>query len=324
MDHRRAVTLEDVAREAGVAVSTVSRALSRPERVSARTREHIQAVARRLDYRPNLLARGLPSGRTRLLALLVADITNPHQFGLIRGAEAQAGAAGYTLVLADSRGRPELEAELAARLGSSVDGFVLASSRRPDDELVELRGRRPLALYNRELTGFPSVVNDQDDSGRQVVDHLVALGHRALAYLGGPRNAWAENERWQALAAHSGAAGAEIIRLGPFPPTLEGGVAAADVGLASGATALVAFNDLMAIGALRRLAQRGVVVPDTVSVVGHDDIFGADFCHPPLTTVASPVDEAGRALVGLLLDGRPDTVVLPTELRVRASTGIPG
>ena len=201
MDHGRAVTLEDVAREAGVAVSTVSRALSRPERVSARTREHVQAVARRLDYRPNLLARGLPSGRTGMLALVVTDITNPHQFGLIRGAETQAAAAGYTLVLADSRGRPDLEAELAARLGSSVDGFVLASSRRPDDELVELRRRRPLALYNRELEGFPSVVDDQDESSRQIVEHLVALGHRALAYLGGPRNAWTANKRWEALAA---------------------------------------------------------------------------------------------------------------------------
>jgi len=325
MDHGRAVTLEDVARAAGVAVSTVSRALSRPDRVSARTREHVQAVARRLDYRPNLLARGLPSGRTRMLALLVTDITNPHQFGLIRGAEAQAGAAGYTLVLADSRGRPDLEAELAARLGSSVDGFVLASSRRADDELVELRRRRPLALYNRELEGFPSVVNDHDESSRQIVGHLVGLGHRLLAYLGGPRNAWTANKRWEALAAHTREAGAEILRLGPFPPTLEGGVAAADVGLASGATALVAFNDLMAIGALRRLEQRGVGVPEAVSVAGHDDIFGADFCHPPLTTVASPVEEAGRALVGLLLDNHEDQrIVLPTELRVRASTGPPG
>jgi LacI family transcriptional regulator, galactose operon repressor len=322
MDHGRPITLEDVAREAGVAVSTVSRALTRPERVSPRTREHVRAVARRLDYRPNLLARGLPSGRTRMLALLVTDITNPHQFGLIRGAEAQAGAAGYTLVLADSRGRPELEAEIAARLGSSVDGFVLASSRRPDGELVELRRSRPLALYNRELAGFPSVVGDQDEGSRQIVGHLVALGHRSLAYLSGPANAWTANKRWEALGAYARAAGAEIVRLGPFPPTLEGGVAAADVGLASGATALVAFNDIMAIGVLRRLEQRGVRVPEAMSVVGHDDIFGADFCHPPLTTVASPVEEAGRALVGLLLDSHgTERIVLPTELRVRASTG---
>jgi DNA-binding LacI/PurR family transcriptional regulator len=324
MNHGRPVTLQDVAREAGVAVSTVSRALSHPERVSARTREHVRAIAARMDYRPNLLARALPSGRTRMLALLVTDITNPHQFGLIRGAEAQAGAAGYTLVLADSRGRPELEAELTARLGSSVDGFVLASSRRPDAELADLLGRRPLALYNRELAGFPSVVDDQADGSRQVVEHLLALGHRSLAYLGGPRNAWSETMRWEALSARSRKAGATIVRLGPFPPTLEGGVGAADVGLASGATALVAFNDLMAIGVLRRLEQRGVAVPDTVSVVGFDDIFGADFCHPPLTTVASPVEEAGKALVHLLLGDDPaQRVVLATELRVRASTAPP-
>jgi DNA-binding LacI/PurR family transcriptional regulator len=324
MNHGRPVTLQDVAREAGVAVSTVSRALSHPERVSARTREHVRAIAALMDYRPNLLARALPSGRTRMLALLVTDITNPHQFGLIRGAEAQAGAAGYTLVLADSRGRPELEAELTARLGSSVDGFVLASSRRPDAELADLLGRRPLALYNRELAGFPSVVDDQADGSRQVVEHLLALGHRSLAYLGGPRNAWSETMRWEALSARSRKAGATIVRLGPFPPTLEGGVGAADVGLASGATALVAFNDLMAIGVLRRLEQRGVAVPDTVSVVGFDDIFGADFCHPPLTTVASPVEEAGRALVDLLLGDQPaQQVILPTELRIRASTAPP-
>jgi DNA-binding LacI/PurR family transcriptional regulator len=105
---------------------------------------------------------------------------------------------------------------------------------------------------------------------------------------------------------------------------LEGGVAAADVGLASGATALVAFNDLMAIGALRRLEQREVVVPSAISVVGYDDIFGADFCHPPLTTVASPVEDAGRALVDLLLGDHPaQRVTLPTELRIRASTAPP-
>ncbi len=325
MDHVRAVTLEDVAREAGVAVSTVSRALSNPDRVSPRTREHVRAVARRLDYHPNRLAQALPSGRTRMLALLVSDITNPHQFGLIRGAEAEATAAGYTLLLADGRGRPELEAELAAKLGSTVDGFVLASSRRPDAELVELRARRPVVLFNRELAGFPSVVTDYADGSRQIVEHLVALGHRSLAYLGGPRNAWTERRRWEALAADARRAGAEIVRLGPFPPTLEGGVGAADVGLASEATALVAFNDLMAIGALRRLEQRGVSVPSTVSVVGNDDIFGADFCHPPLTTIASPVEDAGRALVGLLLGDHPaQQVTLPTELRIRASTAPQG
>ena len=317
-----AVTLHDVAREAGVAVSTVSRALSNPDRVSARTREHVQAVARRLDYRPNRIAQALPSGRTRMLALVVTDITNPHNFGIIRGAEAQARAAGYTLVIGDAHGSAELEADHADRLGSAVDGIVLASSRLPDDALRAVARRQPVVLYNREADGFASVVTDSDDGSRQVIEHLAALGHRHLAYLAGPRNAWSDGERGRALAAHAAAAGLELTRLGPFSPTVDHGEAAADVGLASGATALVAFNDLLAIGVLRRLEHLGVAVPGQMSVVGFDDIFGADFCHPPLTTVTSPAEQAGRALVDLLLrTGTDARIVLPTDLRVRDSNG---
>jgi DNA-binding LacI/PurR family transcriptional regulator len=318
----RAVTLEDVAREAGVAVSTVSRALSNPDRVSERTREHVHAVARRLAYRPNLLARALPSGRSRMLALLVPDITNPHHFGLIRGAEAQARAAGYTLVIGDTQGHAELESDHLDRLGSAMDGFVLGSSRLPEPQLRTLLGRHPVVLFNREAAGFPSVVTDSDDGSRQIVAHLAALGHRRLAYLAGPVDAWSDGQRWAALSRHAAAAGVEITRLGPFAPTVEHGASAADVGLASGASALVAYNDLLAIGVLRRLERLGIGVPGRVSVVGFDDIFGSDFCHPPLTTATSPAEAAGRALIDLLLGpGEPRRLVLSTPLRVRESTG---
>jgi DNA-binding LacI/PurR family transcriptional regulator len=319
----RAVTLQDVAREAGVAVSTASRALSAPERVNVTTREHVQAVARSLGYRPNRLAQALPTGRTGMLAVLVPDITNPHNFGLVRGVEAQARAAGWTLVMADTQGGPELEAAHLERLGSSVDGFVLASSRLTDDRLQTLAERSPVVLFNRRVEGLASLATDSADGSRQIIEHLIALGHRSLAYLAGPSAAWSDGERWRALSGHAEAAGARIVRCGPFAPTLEGGPAAADVGLATGATALVAFNDLLAIGVLRRLGERGVAVPGGVSVVGYDDIFGADFCAPPLTTVAGPVDEAGRTLVDVLLAGRHPVpeITLPTHLRVRASTG---
>ena len=182
-------------------------------------------------------------------------------------------------------------------------------------------------LYNRELDGFRSVVTDSADAGRQVVEHLAALGHRSIAYLAGPADAWTDRERHQALATHARAAGLTFRRFGPFSPTLDGGAAAADAGLSCDATALVAFNDLIAIGMLRRLERRRIDVPGAVSVVGFDDIFGADFCHPPLTTVASPVEEAGRRLVDALLTGpgQPfsERTVLPTELLVRDSTGVP-
>src|SRR3954454_21585033 len=134
----RAVTLQDVAREAGVAVSTASRALSAPERVNVTTREHVQAVARALGYRPNRLAQALPTGRTGMLAVLVPDITNPHNFGLVRGVEAQARAGGSTLVIADTQGAPELEVAHLVGLASAADGFVLAWSGLPDDQLRTL------------------------------------------------------------------------------------------------------------------------------------------------------------------------------------------
>lgn len=318
----RAVTLHDVAREAGVAVSTVSRALSNPDRVNSRTREHVRAVALRLDYQPNRIAQALPSGRTQMLALLVPDITNPHHFGLVRGAEAQARAAGYTLVLGDTQESPELESIHTQRLGSVVDGIVLAASRLPGPDLRALGSRRPVVLFNREVDGFPGVVTDSADGSRQIVQHLAALGHRSLAYLAGPVDSWTDGMRWRALASHAESAGIGIARLGPFSPTVEHGAAAADVGLASGATALVAFNDLLAIGVLRRMERLGVAVPARVSVVGFDNIFGSDFCHPPLTTVTSPVERAGRTLIDLLLGARTDRhVVLPTPLQVRDSTG---
>jgi DNA-binding LacI/PurR family transcriptional regulator len=321
----RAVTLHDVAREAGVAVSTVSRALSNPDRVSPRTRDHVQAIARRLDYQPNRVAQTLLSGRTEMLALLVPDITNPHNFGLIRGAEAQARAAGYTLVIGDSQEDADLEKAHAERLGSAVDGLILAPGKLTDSQLQQLQSRRPVVLHNRLVPGFPSVTTDSADGSRQIVEHLAAHGHRSIAYLGGPLHYWSDGERWRALRKHATAAGIEIVRRGPFPPTVEHGAAAADIGLASGATALIGFNDLLAIGVLQRLEHLGVAVPGQVSVVGYDDIFGADFCRPALTTVTSPAEAAGRALIDLLLGargGEPDQrIVLPTRLRVRDSTG---
>jgi DNA-binding LacI/PurR family transcriptional regulator len=322
---RRPVTLHDVAREAGVAVSTVSRALSDPARVNVRTREHVQAVAQTLGYRPNRLAQALPTGRTRMLAILVPDITNPHNFGLVRGAEAQARAAGSTLIIADTQGGPELEAAHLDRLASSVDGFVLAASRLSDAELRTLAERSPVVLFNRRVAGLASLATDSADGSRQIVEHLAALGHRSLAYLAGPIASWSDAQRWRSLSGHAESAGIRIARCGPFPPTLDGGPAAADVGLANGATALVAFNDLLAIGVLRRLAERGVAVPGRVSVVGYDDIFGADFCSPTLTTVAGPVDDAGRMLVDVLqAGGEPlPEITLPTHLVIRASTAPP-
>lgn len=322
---RKRATITDVARAAGVAASTVSRAFTRPGRVNAETREHVLAVADRLGYTPNAAARALESGRSNTIALLVPDITNPHFAGVIKGAERAAAAAGLTLLLGDTQESPALEEQLVRRLAGSVDGFVLAASRMPDEAVQRASEQRPVVLVNRATPDVPCVVADYDSGTRQIVDHLASHGHTAFVFLGGPAGSWSGARRWRGLQRAARARGLTATRFGPYSPTLTGGPAAADAALAAGATALVCHNDMLAIGVLRRLAERGVVVPDALSVVGFDDIFGADFCTPPLTTLAERTADAGaRAVEVLQQQGRTTQTaswVLPTELVVRTSTG---
>ncbi len=320
-------TIYDVATAAQVATSTVSRAFSQPGRVSADTQERILAVAAELGYRPNPHARALLSGKHHTVAMVVSDITNPHYFDLIRGAELRARVSEYTLLLVNAEESPRVEWEQIQRLSPAVDGFVLAASRLPDENLQQVAAQRPVVLMSRELPGLASVVLDHVEGCRQIVAHLASLGHRDVLYLSGPRNSWMAATRWAALRAAAEQVGISARRLGPFTPKVSQGGAAADGAVNAGATAVVAHNDLLAIGVMQRLAQRGLRVPEDVSVVGFDDIFAADVCSPGLTTLGGAHVDVGRAAVELLLTAgvrAPDDqprVLLPTELVLRASTG---
>ena len=324
---RKRATITDVAAAAGVAASTVSRAFTNPNRVNRHTREHVLAVAEELGYAPNPAARALESGRTSTLALLVPDITNPYFAGVIKGAERAAAAAGLTLVLGDTSENPEQEAQLIRRLGPAVDGFVLSASRLPDEELRRAGDLSPIALVNRATPGLACVVADFDSGTRQIVDHLASLGHRSLVFLGGPPESWSGARRWAGLRSAAEGRGMAATRFGPYVPVLAGGAAAADAVLAAGATAVVAHNDMLAIGVMLRLAERGVDVPGEVSVVGFDNIIGADFCNPPLTTLAERTEDAGARAVEAVVaqvvarSEHPPTRVLPTQLVVRRSSG---
>lgn len=326
----RAPTIYDVARAAGVATSTVSRAFSTPGRVRAATREHVLQVAEELGYRPNPHARALLSDRHSTVAMVVSDITNPHYFELIRGAEMRAKASDHTLVLVNAEESPRIELEQIQRLLPAVDGFVLAASRLPDENLARLAEQRPLVLVSRELAGLPCALLDHVDGSRQIVQHLDSLGHRRLVYLAGPSTSWMAATRWAALRRAAQDVGMTAVRVGPFTPRVSQGGVAADAALSTRATAIVAHNDLLAIGVIQRLQQRAVRVPADVSVVGFDDIFAAELCTPRLTTLGGAHAEVGRAAVEILLraaargpePGRPPVrVELPTELRLRESTG---
>jgi LacI family transcriptional regulator, repressor for deo operon, udp, cdd, tsx, nupC, and nupG len=323
----RRVTISDVAAGAGVATSTVSRAFSRPDLLTVETREHVLQVADQLGYRPSPIARAMTTGVTNTIALLVGDITNPYFFGLIRGAERQAAAAGYTLVLADNDSA-EAEERSIARLARSVDGFILGTSRLNDEELRSVVRERAVVTVNRPVTGAAQVLVDSEPGMRQAAEHLASLGHRSVTYLaGGSALTWIDKAQWRSLRAACDDVGISADQLGRFSPTLDGGAAAADAAVFAGTSAVVAFNDMMALGVLRRLADRGVSVPGDISVMGVDDMFGADLCAPRLTTVRADLESAGRGAADLLLGAltgparRSRRMVVPTGLVVRESTG---
>ena len=322
-------TLADIARASGVAISTASRALSTPGRVSPETVERVQAVARDLGYLPPREVRARAPRASRTIAVLVSDVTNPFYFGIIRGTQHQLKAAGYTQLLVDTEESEELEENMLRTLRTSCDGVILTASRLQDDTLAELADSMPLVVINRDNPRIPNVLIDTPNGMLQALAHLRSHGHRSVVYAAGPPTSWIGEERWRALKAGGEHYGIDVRRVGPFMPRRESGAAAADEVLNSGASACIAFNDLLAIGMLQRFGERGVRVPEDLSVVGCDDIFGADFCHPALTTLTAPIEQAGQVAVSMLLGGIDSrvssglrrTATLPTHLTVRASSG---
>ncbi|GAA2704150.1 LacI family DNA-binding transcriptional regulator [Actinoplanes palleronii] len=320
-------TIYDVARAAGVASSTVSRAFARPGRVNAETAERIRKVAAELGYRTNPLARALPTGRTCLIGLVISDVTNPFYNEIIRGAQAAATEAGYTMLLTDAQESGVKEREALERSVSLVDGIVLASSRMSDSAIRMIAKQRPVIVLNRAVSDVPSVVTDNPRGMRRAVHHLAELGHERITYLAGPEASWADGTRWQALREAVHDVDLHAHRIGPFEPTVAGGAAALADLARHPTSAVIAYNDLMAIGLIRALTTAGARVPDDVSVVGFDNVFAAELVTPALTTVAAPLHAMGQAAVRNLLalarGARPTThgpVSLPAQLVVRAST----
>ncbi len=326
------VTVRDVASVSGVSISTVSRALSEPTRVASATRDRVLAAARELGYEPNRAASGLRSGRTATLGVVVPDLENPYFASVAKGVQARAREHGYGVFVVDVEEDATREADEVRTLLAQTDGVVVASPRGTDDELVALVDRAPrgrAVLVNRRIEGVPSVTADDVAGAVRALGHLRALGHRRVAYVGGPPMSWSDRMRREGLRRAAAADGepTEIVDLGAFRPHVQGGYSAADLATGAGATAVVAYNDLVALGVEQRLRERGIAVPGQVSVVGFDDTFVATLASPPLTSVGTDLRAVGGAAVDLLVERLRDPdvpvthVVRPTELVVRASTG---
>jgi LacI family transcriptional regulator, galactose operon repressor len=331
-------TIADVAARAGVSTATVSRVLAGLGGARPETMARVLEAARALDYRPSEVARSLKRRSTQTLGLIITDIENPYFPQLVRSVEDAARALGYTVLLCNAADDPEREAAYLELLADRrVDGLIIAASSlgvRHGEWLAA--PPIPVVLVNTAApdVGLPAITSDNEGGGRLAAEHLIDLGHRRFGYLmPPPRNVDAPARLTGVRAALSAAGlGDEALTVARGEPLVPGGERATSEILdrAPETTAFLAYNDLMAIGALRALRQWGRPVPAAASVVGFDDVALASYVDPPLTTIAQRTEEMGRwAVARLTGDGMAEAsaasstaaVRLPVDLRVRESSG---
>jgi LacI family transcriptional regulator, repressor for deo operon, udp, cdd, tsx, nupC, and nupG len=327
-------TIIDVAARAGVSTATVSRVLSRPERVSEPTRRRVLEAVRALDYVPNVAARTLRTLRAAKILLTVPDISNPFFASVIRGAEEAARDAGYAVVVGDTRHDPEVEDQYAGMLSRrEVDGLIFLGHRLPASlaPLLGQPGAPPPIVNGCEYSpdlGVPSVHIDNAAASRDAMEHLIALGHRDIGVISGPAISPISRDRLagaRAVAQAHGLGERLLVRVADYsaPAACE----ATRELLSRRVTAIFCFSDEMALGAISAVGRAGLHCPRDVSVIGFDDLPFARFFEPPLTTIAQPKAMIGRRTVALLVDllqgvhGPDRQETLRHDLIVRASTG---
>ncbi|GAA1691467.1 LacI family DNA-binding transcriptional regulator [Microcella alkalica] len=333
------VTIDDVARLAKVHKATVSRALNEQtaDMVHGATAERVRQAARELGYVPNAMARALRVNVSMTIGIVVPDLMNPIFPPIVRGIERVLQPRGYTVLVANTDGHADVEAAAIESLTRRrVDGFILATGRLDDEQSLAAAHADGIhvVMVNREAAAgapYPSVSGDNTAGVALSLDHLLELGHTRLLYLAGPQNYSTTRSRaiaFQSLVRGRNGLTTSVVEVGEL--TAEAGSAAMDRVLSSPGplpTAVLAGNDLVALGVLRSVRRHGLRCPEDISVVGFNDMtFAEDFC-PPLTTVHLPlVDigaEAARILLAGIEDGEPrrSTVELPVSLVVRKSTG---
>lgn len=322
--------ITDVAKLAGVSLSTVSRAMNGNPTVDPALAERVQAAAAQLGYTANPVARSLVLGRTQTIAVVIPDLENPTFQAILRGINRAAAVDGFHVLVADSTEDLDQERALAGATRHRTDGVILCSPRMPQEDLAALLpSLSPAVVINREPQEATPVVGADYRAGlRQVIDHLTNLGHRRLVYLAGATRSVTHRARQQAIAeAVEAIEGLEVVEISAGVD-FDSGAAAADAVLDSGATGVLAYNDLVAMGLLSALAGRGIDVPGRVSVAGFDDIPFAAYTSPALTTVSVPAVELGaRAWHAMRaqLDGEVPEALAPLipALVARASTAAP-
>jgi LacI family transcriptional regulator len=314
-------TIQEVAEKAGVSSTTVSHVLNNTRHVSPEARARVEAAMDELGYHPNALARSLRRGQTHTLGLILPDSANPFFAEIGRAVEDAAFDLGYSVILCNTEGdldKEQLYMDVLSK--KQVDGIIfVAAGDRTDSLRGLLRRKMPVVVVDRDLTGVEvdAVLGDNQQGGYLATQHLIGLGHRRIACISGPSNVTPSAER--VIGYRNAILGAglmvdeDLIVRGDFHA--ESGHSAAHrlLDRSSAPTALFVCNDMMAMGALRAAAEIGQRVPDTLAVVGFDDIDLASYTSPRLTTVAQPKVEMGRRAVQLLIERLADKALAPRK-----------
>jgi len=318
------VTIKDIARELGLSVNTVSRALNNKPDVSRQTRARVLETARRLHYVPNTIARSLVTRRSNTLGLVVTDVVNPFYSRVIRGVEETARQHGYTIILLNTNERDEDEkAAIRVLRSKRVDGMIISPVQVSRDHIAALQeDGYPFVLINRYFPDLDTdyVINDNRLGAYLATSHLIRLGHRRITHITGPEHVSSVRERLRGYrqALEEGGVAADQQHVIHTSLSLEGGYRATQQLLdgCSLPTALFTYSDLLAVGALKAIREAGLRVPEDVALVGYDDIEFAAFLEVPLTTISQRSYEIGSCGVELLLD----ILANPGEQRQRRHT----
>ncbi|WP_168211790.1 LacI family DNA-binding transcriptional regulator [Ruania zhangjianzhongii] len=319
------VDLRAVASGARVSVSTASRALSRPDLVNPRTADRVREVAAALGYAPNAAGVALRSGRYGGLTIMLHNLANPLFARLVTRIQHYAQERGLGVQIVDSQGTAELEQERIRSLLNRVDGIIAVAPRLSDEALASAAARLPLVVVNRHVTGVTSVTLDVPTGLSRAVDHLAALGHRHIAYVSGPTRTWSDERRRRRVHDRARFHDMRVESLGPLAPVFRSGLTVAEEVMASGVSAVIAYNSLIALGLAYRLRIDGIDLPTDLSIVAGDDMETRGMEAPTLTAVHLPIDEAASRAVDLLgeiIAGRTDieAVQIATPLLLGDST----